>query len=131
MRLLTNWYVTGYVIDKTYNDDIMTGDVHIITIHSSPTQQGLGFSIRGGSEHGLCVYVSDIDRGSVAGKCLCIYVSDIDRGTVAGKCLCIYVGDIDRGSVAGKCLCVYVGDIDRGSVTGECLCIYVSDIDRG
>ena len=30
--------------------------------------QALGFSIRGGSEHGLGIYVSEIDEGSPAGQ---------------------------------------------------------------
>ena len=29
--------------------------------------QALGFSIRGGSEHGLGIYVSELDEGSPAG----------------------------------------------------------------
>ena len=30
--------------------------------------EGLGFSIRGGSEHGLGIFVSDVDHNSAAGK---------------------------------------------------------------
>ena len=41
--------------------------VHSITIVKD-RREHLGFSIRGGSEHGLGIYVSEIEEDSAAGK---------------------------------------------------------------
>ena len=42
-------------------------DVHDVTLKRDGANQSLGFSIRGGSEHGLGVYVSDVTPDSIAG----------------------------------------------------------------
>ncbi|KAH3708217.1 uncharacterized protein LOC127857219 [Dreissena polymorpha] len=41
-------------------------DVRVFTIVKSPSEPSLGFAVRGGSEHGLGVYVSEVDPGSAA-----------------------------------------------------------------
>lgn len=43
-------------------------DVRVFTVHRDPKEGNLGFSVRGGSEHGLGIYVSEIDSGSAAEK---------------------------------------------------------------
>ncbi|KAL4231085.1 PDZ domain containing [Mactra antiquata] len=43
-------------------------DVRVFTIHRERGEQNLGFSVRGGSEHGISIYVSDVDTGSAAEK---------------------------------------------------------------
>ena len=45
-------------------------DVRVFTLQRDPEEPSLGFSVRGGSEHGLGLYISDIDEGSVAGEYL-------------------------------------------------------------
>ncbi|TNN23135.1 Whirlin [Liparis tanakae] len=42
------------------------GDVRKVTLTRSRSREGLGFSIRGGSEHGVGVYVSLVEPGSSA-----------------------------------------------------------------
>ncbi len=44
------------------------GDIKIIHL-DPPSNAGLGFSIRGGAEHGIGIYVSYVDVESVAEKC--------------------------------------------------------------
>ena len=39
----------------------------MFTIHRESAEPSLGFSVRGGSEHGLGLYISEIDEGSAAG----------------------------------------------------------------
>ena len=46
--------------------------IHIV----KDEEEHLGFSIRGGSEHGLGIYVSEVTEDSVGGKILSGYVSD-------------------------------------------------------
>uniref|UniRef100_A0A3P8T2Z4 PDZ domain-containing protein n=1 Tax=Amphiprion percula TaxID=161767 RepID=A0A3P8T2Z4_AMPPE len=41
-------------------------DVHKVTLTRSRSHEGLGFSIRGGSEHGVGIYVSLVEPGSSA-----------------------------------------------------------------
>ena len=41
-------------------------DIHSMTIDKSPTGR-LGFSVRGGSEHGLGIFVSKVEDDSLAG----------------------------------------------------------------
>ncbi|XP_061184785.1 uncharacterized protein LOC133192790 [Saccostrea echinata] len=41
-------------------------DLHEVTLHRDSPSQNLGFSIRGGSEHGLGVYVSEVTPDSLA-----------------------------------------------------------------
>ena len=62
----------------------MLGDVchmHAVCIVRQPYDQ-LGFSIRGGSEHGLGIYVSELDPDSAAGlsgRC------DVGGGELSGR----------------------------------------------
>lgn len=41
-------------------------DVRVFTVHRNKDEPSLGFCVRGGSEHGLGIYVSEIDAGSTA-----------------------------------------------------------------
>uniref|UniRef100_A0A3Q1ER78 PDZ domain-containing protein n=1 Tax=Acanthochromis polyacanthus TaxID=80966 RepID=A0A3Q1ER78_9TELE len=41
-------------------------EVHKVTLTRSRSHEGLGFSIRGGSEHGVGIYVSLVEPGSPA-----------------------------------------------------------------
>lgn len=42
-------------------------DVRVFNVYRDPGEANLGFSVRGGSEHGLGIYISEIDTGSTAG----------------------------------------------------------------
>lgn len=42
-------------------------DIHTVTVDKSADGR-LGFSVRGGSEHGLGIFVSKVEDGSSAGK---------------------------------------------------------------
>lgn len=42
-------------------------DLHTITVDKSADGK-LGFSVRGGSEHGLSIFVSKVEDNSTAGK---------------------------------------------------------------
>uniref|UniRef100_A0A8C5RS31 Whirlin n=1 Tax=Laticauda laticaudata TaxID=8630 RepID=A0A8C5RS31_LATLA len=44
------------------------GEVRRMTLKRQKAQEGLGFSIRGGSEHGVGIYVSLVEPGSLADK---------------------------------------------------------------
>ncbi|XP_054854330.1 whirlin isoform X1 [Eublepharis macularius] len=44
------------------------GEVRQVTLKRNKAQEGLGFSIRGGSEHGVGIYVSLVEPGSLAEK---------------------------------------------------------------
>lgn len=51
-------------------------DIHAVTVDKSPDGR-LGFSVRGGSEHGLGIFVSKVEDDSSAGyleQCLCVCV---------------------------------------------------------
>lgn len=42
-------------------------DIHTVTVDKSPDGR-LGFSVRGGSEHGLSIFVSKVEDDSSAGE---------------------------------------------------------------
>uniref|UniRef100_A0A673ZQ47 PDZ domain-containing protein n=1 Tax=Salmo trutta TaxID=8032 RepID=A0A673ZQ47_SALTR len=42
------------------------GEIRQVTLRRSKSNEGLGFSIRGGSEHGVGIYVSLVEPGSFA-----------------------------------------------------------------
>nr|XP_012624270.1 whirlin isoform X2 [Microcebus murinus] len=44
------------------------GEVRIVSLRRAKAHEGLGFSIRGGSEHGVGIYVSLVEPGSLAEK---------------------------------------------------------------
>lgn len=44
----------------------------------------LGFSIRGGAEHGIGIFVSEVEPGSPAGKALCQQSGKFRYGVVVG-----------------------------------------------
>lgn len=44
------------------------GAIHVIKVRSAASPR-MGFSIRGGNEYGLGVYVSHVDSASAAGEC--------------------------------------------------------------
>ncbi|XP_061460241.1 whirlin isoform X6 [Rhineura floridana] len=46
----------------------LRGEVRQVTLKRHKAQEGLGFSIRGGSEHGVGIYVSLVEPGSLAEK---------------------------------------------------------------
>ncbi|KAL8174433.1 UNVERIFIED_CONTAM: hypothetical protein K2H54_044648 [Gekko kuhli] len=46
----------------------LRGEVRQVTLKRNKAQEGLGFSIRGGSEHGVGIYVSLVEPGSLAEK---------------------------------------------------------------
>nr|XP_056716329.1 whirlin [Euleptes europaea] len=46
----------------------LRGEVRPVTLKRNKAQEGLGFSIRGGSEHGVGIYVSLVEPGSLAEK---------------------------------------------------------------
>lgn len=49
-------------------EEVLEGsDVHDVILKRDGANQSLGLSIRGGSEHGLGVYVSDVTPDSIAG----------------------------------------------------------------
>ena len=49
-------------------EEVLEGsEVHDVTLQRDGANQSLGLSIRGGSEHGLGVYVSDVTQDSIAG----------------------------------------------------------------
>ncbi|XP_069140094.1 PDZ domain-containing protein 7-like isoform X2 [Argopecten irradians] len=47
-------------------DAMRRGEVVVVTIQKVSPESNLGFSVRGGAEHGLGVYVSEIEEGSLA-----------------------------------------------------------------
>ncbi|XP_033756926.1 uncharacterized protein LOC117339451 isoform X2 [Pecten maximus] len=47
-------------------DSMRRGEVVVVTIQKVSPDRNLGFSVRGGAEHGLGVYVSEIEEGSLA-----------------------------------------------------------------
>ncbi|XP_015281227.1 PREDICTED: whirlin-like [Gekko japonicus] len=49
-------------------DGALRGEVRQVTLKRNKAQEGLGFSIRGGSEHGVGIYVSLVEPGSLAEK---------------------------------------------------------------
>lgn len=49
-------------------------DIHTITVDKSVDGR-LGFSVRGGSEHGLSIFVSKVEDESTAGKCFTRHLS--------------------------------------------------------
>lgn len=44
------------------------GEVRLVSLRRAKAHEGLGFSIRGGSEHGVGIYVSLVEPGSLAEK---------------------------------------------------------------
>nr|1UEZ_A Chain A, KIAA1526 Protein [Homo sapiens] len=45
-----------------------SGEVRLVSLRRAKAHEGLGFSIRGGSEHGVGIYVSLVEPGSLAEK---------------------------------------------------------------
>lgn len=46
----------------------LPGEVRLVSLRRTKAHEGLGFSIRGGSEHGVGIYVSLVEPGSLAEK---------------------------------------------------------------
>ncbi|KAI8492731.1 Domain present in PSD-95, Dlg, and ZO-1/2 [Branchiostoma belcheri] len=59
-----NAMVNGHAGTNGLNTSDSGGGFHVFTVNKG--DEGLGFSIRGGSEHGLGVYISKMDSGGVA-----------------------------------------------------------------
>ncbi|KAL5022488.1 hypothetical protein ScPMuIL_001643 [Solemya velum] len=53
-------------MDGNLDKDCGRRDIRVLVINRNPLDESLGFSIRGGAEHGLGIYVSEVDPGSVA-----------------------------------------------------------------
>ncbi|XP_049977764.1 whirlin isoform X2 [Alexandromys fortis] len=49
-------------------DGVGPGEVRLVSLRRAKAHEGLGFSIRGGSEHGVGIYVSLVEPGSLAEK---------------------------------------------------------------
>ncbi|XP_008831714.1 whirlin isoform X3 [Nannospalax galili] len=49
-------------------DGAEPGEVRLVSLRRAKAHEGLGFSIRGGSEHGVGIYVSLVEPGSLAEK---------------------------------------------------------------
>ncbi|XP_054440468.1 whirlin isoform X2 [Pteronotus mesoamericanus] len=49
-------------------DIVGPGEVRLVSLRRAKAHEGLGFSIRGGSEHGVGIYVSLVEPGSLAEK---------------------------------------------------------------
>ncbi|XP_010637770.1 whirlin, partial [Fukomys damarensis] len=49
-------------------DSVGPGEVRLVSLRRAKAHEGLGFSIRGGSEHGVGIYVSLVEPGSLAEK---------------------------------------------------------------
>lgn len=49
-------------------DGAVPGEVRLVSLRRAKAHEGLGFSIRGGSEHGVGIYVSLVEPGSLAEK---------------------------------------------------------------
>jgi hypothetical protein len=58
--------VHAYVPISTANSD-ESDIIHAVRVEKSPAGR-LGFSVRGGSEHGLGIFVSKVEEGSSAGE---------------------------------------------------------------
>uniref|UniRef100_A0A8C7QH92 Whirlin n=1 Tax=Oncorhynchus mykiss TaxID=8022 RepID=A0A8C7QH92_ONCMY len=56
------------LFDHTCSDGTPPGEVRQVTLKRHKSNEGLGFSIRGGSEHGVGIYVSLVEPGSLAEK---------------------------------------------------------------
>uniref|UniRef100_A0A8C8GRS0 Whirlin n=1 Tax=Oncorhynchus tshawytscha TaxID=74940 RepID=A0A8C8GRS0_ONCTS len=56
------------LFDHTSSDGTPPGEVRQVTLKRHKSNEGLGFSIRGGSEHGVGIYVSLVEPGSLAEK---------------------------------------------------------------
>lgn len=68
--------LTRHPCDTSGGDDCE--DLHTITVDKSVDGK-LGFSVRGGSEHGLSIFVSKVEDNSTAGELTCWYVSETRR----------------------------------------------------
>ncbi|XP_021117847.1 whirlin isoform X2 [Heterocephalus glaber] len=49
-------------------DGVGPGEVRLVSLRRAKAHEGLGFSIRGGSEHGVGIYISLVEPGSLAEK---------------------------------------------------------------
>uniref|UniRef100_A0A8C1LE73 Whirlin n=1 Tax=Cyprinus carpio TaxID=7962 RepID=A0A8C1LE73_CYPCA len=57
-----------YTSEGTSSDGTPPGEIRQVTLKRHKSNEGLGFSIRGGSEHGVGIYVSLVEPGSLAEK---------------------------------------------------------------
>ena len=71
-----NFAFCGCITGSADGADNESAEKHAVTMVKE-AGQALGFSIRGGSEHGLGIYVSELDEGSPAGiSNTCTLISD-------------------------------------------------------
>uniref|UniRef100_A0A3B4XPI4 Whirlin n=1 Tax=Seriola lalandi dorsalis TaxID=1841481 RepID=A0A3B4XPI4_SERLL len=56
------------LFEHTSSDGTPPGELRQVTMKRHKSNEGLGFSIRGGSEHGVGIYVSLVEPGSLAEK---------------------------------------------------------------
>uniref|UniRef100_A0A3P9LTG6 Whirlin n=1 Tax=Oryzias latipes TaxID=8090 RepID=A0A3P9LTG6_ORYLA len=67
-QLLFEQYTSEGLYLNTSSDGTPPGELRQVTMKRHKSQEGLGFSIRGGSEHGVGIYVSLVEPGSLAEK---------------------------------------------------------------
>uniref|UniRef100_A0A8K9XD19 Whirlin a n=1 Tax=Oncorhynchus mykiss TaxID=8022 RepID=A0A8K9XD19_ONCMY len=58
----------GHFLPTPPGSQVPPGEVRQVTLKRHKSNEGLGFSIRGGSEHGVGIYVSLVEPGSLAEK---------------------------------------------------------------
>lgn len=66
LKLYLHYYSILFYIPFTANSD-ESDAINAITVEKSKDGK-LGFSVRGGSEHGLGIFVSKVEEGSSAGQ---------------------------------------------------------------
>uniref|UniRef100_A0A3B4GKJ0 Whirlin n=1 Tax=Pundamilia nyererei TaxID=303518 RepID=A0A3B4GKJ0_9CICH len=67
-QLLFEQYTSEGLYLNTSSDGTPPGELRQVTMKRHKSNEGLGFSIRGGSEHGVGIYVSLVEPGSLAEK---------------------------------------------------------------
>uniref|UniRef100_A0A3Q2PLU8 Whirlin n=1 Tax=Fundulus heteroclitus TaxID=8078 RepID=A0A3Q2PLU8_FUNHE len=67
-QLLFEQYTSEGLYLNTSSDGTPPGEPRQVTMKRHKSNEGLGFSIRGGSEHGVGIYVSLVEPGSLAEK---------------------------------------------------------------
>uniref|UniRef100_A0A3Q2GG58 Whirlin n=1 Tax=Cyprinodon variegatus TaxID=28743 RepID=A0A3Q2GG58_CYPVA len=67
-QLLFEQYTSEGLYLNTSSEGTPPGELRQVTMKRHKSNEGLGFSIRGGSEHGVGIYVSLVEPGSLAEK---------------------------------------------------------------